>query len=358
MSLRMRCTVGLGVVVGMILGTACGGDTTTGDDADGATADAAAAPDAPPAQAGSVTAVVSGCLAGVGGLPDTTCQTLTIACPDADDQDVQLRITEPPAGVPRRGTVLLGSDSGGRQFLFDDTALASDLRSDGFRLVQRAWVDGWTSNVQGNGLVVAACRYATLARWVRSELAPDEPLCATGNSGGAAEIGEALVWWDLDDVLDQAVTTSGPGAARVDLGCVPDAAWLAQCAAFNEASAVHPSCTFAENGVDDLIDAAYAPGTPCGDADPGFVERFLADSQLGAGADLEIRHMRLDMLLGDRDGLVSFSQTQLFAAEVVTGDGAEVSLEITPGARHGYPYLEPGASVVRARLLDGCVARH
>lgn len=349
----------ISVMASVLLGAGC--DEPGASTEDAAQLDAsvpALAPDAPPDETGRVTAVVAGCAAGVGALPGTTCETLTVACPGADDQDVQLRVTEPPVGVARRGTVILGSDSGGRQFLFDDAPLATDLLGDGFRLVQRAWVDGWTSNVRGNGLVVAACRYATLARWVRRELAADEPLCATGNSGGAAEIGEALVWYGLDDVLDQAVTTSGPGAARVDLGCVPDAAWLAQCDAYNAASAVHPSCTYAANGVDDLLDAAYAPATPCGDADAAFVERFRADSQLGDGADLEVRHMRLDMLLGDRDGLVSFAQTQLFAAQVTAGDGGEVSLTITPGGRHGYPYVEPGAAVVRDRLVAGCVARH
>ncbi len=43
--------------------------------------------------------------------------------------------------------------------------------------------------------------------------------CASGNSGGAAEIGYALTTWNRGEILDLAVPTSGPAVARLDYAC-------------------------------------------------------------------------------------------------------------------------------------------
>ncbi len=339
-------------------GTSCGG----GASRDGELApDSAVAPDGATAAVGApgtVASVVDGCARGVGGLPGTACQTLTIACPDIEDLDVEVRITPPAAGVAERGTINIGSGGGGQGFSYDEGTLLPALAAAGFRLVQRGWADGWTSNVNGNGLVAASCRYATLAHWVRDTLVGPHPLCATGNSGGAAELGQALTRWNLDAIFDYAVPTSGPGMARVDYACLPDAAWLSTCAELNASSMVAPACDYAANDLDTLIDAAYAPATPCADADEAARQRLFDDSSLGAGADLEITHMRLDVLLGTRDGLVSYPEGQVFVAGVHAGAGGVVTMAITPEARHSYPDGDPGEAVLRDHLVTQCVARH
>jgi hypothetical protein len=350
----------------LVLLAACGGGAGNSDtDTDGDPApDAGAAPDGsgdPDASAThlppcAVAAVEPGCLHGPGDMPGSTCQTLTITCEGADDIDVTLLTTEPAGEV--RGTVILGSGGGGRSLSYDGTPIAQALLAEGFRLVQRAWSIDWTAGVQGRGLVLASARYATLARWLRDEVAGEGALCATANSGGAAELGQALTRWSLDEVLDQAVPTSGPGMARLDLGCAPDDAWLAECAALAEASEVSPACTYAEHDLDELIDQAYAPATPCGDGALASRDQLLADSSLADAADVEISQMRLDVLLGTRDGMASFVEGRLFADGIVAGPGGQVFVEITLGAPHGYPSEDPGLGVLIERLVEGCVPRH
>lgn len=315
--------------------------------------DAADAP-SPRPNPGQVTNVVAGCDTGVGSLPGTTCQTLTITCPNVDPIDVRIRTTPPPADVVPRGTILFGSGGRGQSFSYDDGPAMPRLLAAGFRLVQRAWVGSWLGTAQGHGPAAASCRLATLAHWLRAETPAAQPLCATGNSGGAAELGEALTWWDLDHVFDQAVPTSGPGLADLAGACQPDATWQNTCATLGAASEVGPACDYASNGLDELINESYAPAAPCAVGADGR-DRLAADASLAPGADTTISGMRLDILLGTRDGMVTFSQGQVFAAGVTAQDGGQVNLVITDDAPHGYPEIEPGVSVLVDTLTQGCV---
>jgi hypothetical protein len=71
--------------------------------------------------------------------------------------------------------------------------------------------DGRYANAQGLGWTQAFCTYALAARWIaETQRGSDEPLCATGNSGGSFEIAYGLAYYDLDAVLDAAVMTGGP----------------------------------------------------------------------------------------------------------------------------------------------------
>lgn len=69
------------------------------------------------------------------------------------------------------------------------------------------------------GLKRESCRYATLLTWIYDNIYVTGAFCASGNSGGSAEIGYALTTWNRGEILDLAVPTSGPAVARLDFAC-------------------------------------------------------------------------------------------------------------------------------------------
>src|SRR5437870_4156613 len=168
---------------------------------------------------GSVADSAEACQAGP--LANTVCRQLLVTCDGLKTIKVEIRITEPAAGASPRGTVVLGSGGGGGSFYApgaDVQALVRDLSAMGFRVVDRKWIGGWTTNE--GGLKKEACRYATLLTWVHDHLHKGGKFVATGNSGGSAEIGYALTSWRRGDILDLAIPSSGPPTARLDYACV------------------------------------------------------------------------------------------------------------------------------------------
>ena len=171
---------------------------------------------------GTVIELSSPCPSGSGQLPNTTCRLLEVRCPKLKPIQVEIRITEPNAGVAPRGTVVFTSGGSGTGFYGDRAearTLFSELAAMGFRVVDRAWIgqQGWTS--REGGLRLESCRYATLLTWIHDQLHTTGAFCAAGNSGGSAEIGYALTTWKRGDILDLAVPTGGPAVARLDYAC-------------------------------------------------------------------------------------------------------------------------------------------
>src|ERR1017187_7693556 len=167
-----------------------------------------------------------------GPLANTICRRLQVSCDGLKPIQAEIRVTEPAAGASPRGTVVLGSGGGGGGFYAPDPeiqGLVRDLAAMGFRVVDRRWMGGWTTNE--GGLKNEACRYATLLTWVHDHLHKGGKFVATGNSGGSAEIGYALTSWGRGDILDLAIPTSGPPTARLDYVCVKQASpeWTALC---------------------------------------------------------------------------------------------------------------------------------
>src|SRR5262249_21073335 len=114
--------------------------------------------------------------------------------------------------------------------------VVSQVNAAGFTTVQFVMTDkdnssaepaGWLTGKDDNGHRAVACRYATLLNqvWSQQIVSSGQPLCATGNSGGAAAIAYALTQYGLGSeqgpgpLLNFAEITSGPPMARLDHGC-------------------------------------------------------------------------------------------------------------------------------------------
>lgn len=321
--------------------------------------DAAPPPPRPPLGELGTVRVLPGaeCPQGIGALADTTCQVVEVSCPGVAPIQAQVRVTPPVSGAPARGTVIAGTGQGGNTFYEANapsaTVLLRDLTVAGYRVVQRSWIGFWEDGP--GGLVALACRYATLLRWARAELHAEGAFCATGNSGGGAEIGYALAYYGAETILDFALPSGGPPMARVDLGCADSAPWTTHCQTIPAGSVCEPAamqCAYGPVNFD-VIDAPYTPATPCEQRDVGFTATFYADSILGPEADLEYPQTRVVQILGDRDCTIAMPQALLWA-DAVRADKALGFAEMTG---HNTHTTVPGATLIRDALLDGCVPR-
>src|SRR5689334_23270529 len=63
---------------------------------------------------GSVKELTEPCQASA--VANTVCRRLEVSCPDMKPLEVQIRVTQPAAGAPLRGTVVMGSGGGGGSF--------------------------------------------------------------------------------------------------------------------------------------------------------------------------------------------------------------------------------------------------
>lgn len=333
-------------------GSPPGGDAAPGADAAPPGDDAGSSD-----QLGTVTVLDDPCPDGAGELAGTTCQLVEVACPGIPALRAQVRITAPPAEAAPRGTILFGTGGGGQGWYDRGRTAALMMRSlaaDGFRIVQRAWLEQWESG--GAGLNAAACRYATLLTWVHDEVHTEGALCATGNSGGSAEIGYALSRWDREAILDLAVPTGGPVMSRVDLGCLDFDEWPEQCQMqIPDGSSCEPEavqCNYQGSNFQN-IDGPYLPDTPCELHDESFADTFLADSILSPDADLDFGATPVHQIFGENDCSGALPQGVLWY-DAVTSEKAQT---FVPDTGHGTAGTEQGAAAIRRVLDEECVAR-
>jgi hypothetical protein len=338
---------------------ACGNGTKIVD-ADDVLIDAAgdaSLPDARPDGLGSVDNVPGSCANGV--LPRTTCRLLRVSCAGIDDRQVEVRITDPPNGTPRIGTIVLGTGGGGTSY-YEQDAIARqmmlELSSAGYRLVQRQWFgsDGWIGGP--GGFPAVSCRYATLLQYFHDNIhqaSLTEAFCATGNSGGASEIAYALATWNRAPILDLAVPTGGPPMGRLDHGCLDgaDPTWMTECAALvgTNSTCASVSCSYAP-GAANLIDSAYA-ATHCATADESFRSTFLADSAASPTALLDYPSTPLRFLFGADDCTEAVPLGLAFANQVTS----DRTITFVPNTPHAVFSTVEGAAAIRDTLLAGCL---
>jgi hypothetical protein len=182
-----------------------------------------------------------------------TCYAVALSCPGTTDLNGYLWVNT-PSGTPV-GTVMLttGGDGSGLYwpgFTYGSNVVNSLVQA-GYITVQTAFGGDFTGS-QPNGWVTGpgglrrvACRYATLAKWVKDNINPSgAAMCATGNSGGSALIGYALAHYNAGSIFNMVEATSGPPISRLDYSCecnqpdVPDpcgTATLSQCAGLTNA---------------------------------------------------------------------------------------------------------------------------
>lgn len=333
------------VIVALIAGCSPAGDQP---DAPAAPADGGAAiPDASGGPAlGTVTPTAEACTT-QNALP--SCVVVDVSCAGLPDRRVELNIHDPQPGVTPRGTIVMGSGGNGTGFYLNPEygqETADALTAAGYRLIDRSWdgPEGWYGDTDA-GLRASSCRYATLLTWVKETYLLGPAYCATGNSGGSAEIGYALTNWQRSEILDLAVPTGGPAVTRLDLICLgqDDQDWLAACDAFIDDSqwSCAPTCTVApDHEVCTIIQ------------DPS-AESLRADSVFFEGAPLDYGAMRLHFLYGTADCGPNVPSSMNWATAVTS----DVEIEIVDGMPHPTMTTPIGRDAMVRVLTEECVPR-
>jgi hypothetical protein len=249
---------------------------------------------------GTATASRMACPANIGGTTEATCYQLDVSCPGAAELTAYLKVNQ-PSGEPR-GTVILAARGNGTydvdpDFLESDGSTNSGLRivdgllnsaaaNRGFTTVQVAFSrlddpsefsNGWLTGPGGPRLL--ACRYATVAQWIYTNIHNSNisaPMCAAGNGAGAAAIAYALTDYGQSDIFSMVEATSAPAMSRLDLACAPKSARVSGSKGqlLVDAETIDPN----------MIDGAYPAGEPfCSNAINGSGAQapaglFLSDS--------------------------------------------------------------------------------
>ena len=232
------------------------------------------------------------------------------------------------------------------------------LSGEGFTVVDRRWVTGWFEGAT-DGPQQAACRGAALVRFLKTSLAPSAPLCATGNSGGSAELGYELTWQHAGASLDFAMPSSGP-FHRLDLGCQgdSDADWPAECAALKAADC--PDCASKgcqlSGGVQSLLDLSFGSATRCSAPTGTDLDTLKAASPVDGPYAATLDGVPTHFLEGKLDpGPYMPLSTALHDA--LKASGADVEITYVDGADHEIDQSTEGAHAILDNLVASCKAR-
>ncbi|MBK9260006.1 MAG: hypothetical protein IPM54_09240 [Polyangiaceae bacterium] len=282
----------------------------------------------------------------------TKCESYEVVCGGADPAIVDVAYFE-PAGGATKGAIIFGSGGDGTGYY--QFVQRKALMDAGFTVLDRRWPGGWFTGAK-DGPQQAACRYAALARYLKKNVAKDKLLCATGNSGGSAEIGYAVTWQQAGKVLDYALPTSGP-FHRLDYACngALDVAWTAECAALKAGSCPDCASTGCQlgNGPRSLIDQSFGGATRCSAPMAGDLDILKAASpDVGPNA-ASLDGARVHFAVGKLDpGAYQPLVTALY--NELSAKGANVKVSYVAGAAHEMDQSIEGATFIRDTLLAEC----
>ena len=290
------------------------------------------------------------------GSESGTCYAVTVSCPNVSDFTGYVKVSYPE--VKAIGTVIFTTGGNGNflyeSYTYGTTALNGVLQA-GYTVAQISWGEPFATQPYGwqtgpGGIRAVACRFATLASWIYTNIHRSNkraPLCATGNSAGGEVIGLALAHYGLTSIFAMVEPTSGPPFARQD--------WACDCL---HADAVDP-CGNTESycvgmyGAVNFIDPAY-PGPYCSDETQNHTTShdfiFLQDSILAPDASLSYPTTSIKFLYGGADHSAAPNQGRLWEDAITSSK----SSQCLAGAPHEIPDVLEGAEQIASDIINNC----
>jgi hypothetical protein len=285
--------------------------------------------------------------------PGYTCRGFTVTCPGVSNAINGFVALGPPQGAPR-GLIMVFIGGGGTGWwsrqLPEMNALGEELRALGYLIVQVRWATDYLESSAGNdaGPAHLGCRSATIIKYVHDtwylplgvvkEGIGLPGFAVTGNSGGASQIGFALAFYGLDEILDVVVPTGGPPHSALAKSCLTNA---------NERG------YWFDLQTRQYIDRGFGFFTGDGPAarnDPAFLPRWLEESHSTGGTDYNHPRTRVHFIIGEQDG-----QMQTIARDYYNrlraGNSPFVTWEIAPGTPHLVASTEAGRAAIKNALL-------
>jgi len=283
------------------------------------------------------------------------CWEVEVSCPAlAESENALLQIGEPEGTA--RGTVLFMTGGGGvgfwGRFGADADRVLDELRAAGFRTVEISWTRGWLVGASGalEGQAALACKPATLARWIHDRFQADRPdfaFCATGNSGGSAQVSYMLSHYGLDATLDLAIPSGGPPMGRVDLGCIrADEADQPLWYLAGGAATIDRGFGFLEAG-----------SGPCALGDESFRTPFAEASVVSGEGDYHHPKTLVHFLFGSEDHSNAVPQGLAYLQRLRTEGTPLVGIDTLAGVPHAVPSARSGAERIRDLVLSECRVR-
>jgi len=329
---------------------------------------------------GSATGGTMTCPSGIGGTSDATCYQLDVSCPGTADFDAYLKVNEPTG--TSLGTVLLGTGSGGN-YAYDvdpdflqtggtngglsvvEGILNATVANKGYTTVQVAFSpldnasatpDGWLTGP--GGVRRLACRYATVAQWVYTNIQKSNatvPMCATGNSGGAGAIAYALTDYGENNILSMVETTSGPPMTHLELACVPPSQDTTMPFICNTGDPPQTLPLYYSLSDAAIIDPAYPAGEAfCSNAinqkgTQAPTGLFLSDMILGGPQPPKVNPTTVNIVLGGLDTTAAVQQAQKWGQAL--GLTERTCIEDAP---HAIPSVVDGAAQIVTDIQTLC----
>jgi uncharacterized protein YjdB len=292
-------------------------------------------------------------------LNNGTCYAVTISCPNTVDLTGYLMVNY-PVGTPS-GTVLFSTGANGTyaygHYYTYGTMILNNILEGGFTVVQISWGEPFTNQqpygwqTGPGGIRAVACRYATLAQWIYTNIHlanTAAPFCGTGNSGATEPIGESLAHYGQGSIFAMVEETSGPVFARQD--------WACDCPATNAVSpcGVYGNFCLGAVSAEDFVDPAYALPVSCSyeilNHSNIYDTIFYNDSVVAPDSVFAYPNTFVNFLYGSLDSAPPTNQGHTWAS-AITSSKAE---SCVPNTGHGMPNFLPGAQQISSDILNYC----
>jgi hypothetical protein len=283
------------------------------------------------------------------------CESYDVVCGGLPAAVAEVAYYDRSAGTSDKGSIVFGSGGDGTGFY--NYTQSKRLLDAGYNLIDRRWPAGWFTGGTA-GPQQAACRLATLLRHLRAGVAATGAFCATGNSGGSAELAYALTWQGAGKVLDFALPSSGP-FHRLDLACQgeTDAAWKTQCQML--VSSRCPDCAGRlcqlGSGPRSLIDLSFSAMPKCTAATAADLPMLMTlGPAQGPAGNLDGVPTRF---LTGKDDPGAYAALQTALHDSLKASGASVEIVYVTGAPHEMDSTTAGATALFDALSSRCVPR-